>query len=407
MPPRVAEPATRDCAVSHTSAAASSAALFNRAHTAPCDRCHNQFGEATLLSLARLPRVDRYGVAHSSEYPDMTVLKVDGQRYLEEMDSRTRAGDDGPVGRCGHDPDGLRHDSLPDAAVRRWRFAQMQTLWGRCHACRVGLTEAGVLLVSATRYLLSGVLDGDPIRVCALGNLTSTTDANSQFIPKFVEDVVADAIVRHSSGVALLFCGAVDPWHNDAGYQNIAPPDVELVFPPTPRAGAPMVSLRAGEHGDLPAIVGMGQSRSITFRFHLDRDVDFITHGIVRERLRAGVGPAGMQELQFFVTEEGTIATAYVVMRVRGDAWTVLQCGDRDPSGARVGAIMQALIARDPATSSPVIRGWFPHGFTPPQATRISETPSSLTLMARLLGSHRQDLPLCAENSLYWMGDLF
>jgi len=337
----------------------------------------------------------------------MTVLKADGQRYLEELDSRPRAGDHGVLVGCENDPHDLRCAGLPDAAVRRWRFAQMQTPWGRSHACRVGVTDGGVLLASATRYLFSGILDGARIRVCALGNLTSSTDANSPFVAAFVEDVIEDATIRHSADVALLFCGGSARWHSEAGYQNITPPDVELAFPPTPRAGAPMVSLRVGEHRDLPAIIAMGQSRSIPFRFHLDRDVDFVTHGIVRERLLAGLGPAGMQEFQFFVTEEGTVAAAYVVMRVRGDAWTLLECGDRDPSGARVGAIIQALIARDPTKSSPAIRGWFPPGFTPPQATRVSVTPSSLTVLASLLGSHRHDVPLLAETTLYWMSDLF
>jgi hypothetical protein len=283
----------------------------------------------------------------------------------------------------------------------------MQTTWGRSHACRVGLSEAGVLLASATRYLLSGVLDGTHLRVCALGNLASATDANPEFMRRLVDDVIVDAGNRYGAEAALLFCGAAQRELGGAGYRNIAPPDVELVFPPTARGGAPMVSVRAGEDRDLPAIVAMGQIRSAPFRFHLDRDIDFVKHGIVRERLLAGVGPAGMQELQFFVTEEGTIAAAYVVMRVRGDAWTILQCGDRDPSGARVGAIMQALIARDPATSPPVVRGWFPPDFTPPQATRTSVTSSSTTLFATLLGSHRHTAPLSAKDTLYWLSDLF
>jgi len=44
--------------------------------------------------------------------------------------------------------------------------------------------------------------------------------------------------------------------------------------------------------------------------------------------------------------------------------------GDRDPSGARVGAILQALIAREPVQHRPTIRAWLPHGFVAPQVTR-------------------------------------
>jgi hypothetical protein len=42
---------------------------------------------------------------------------------------------------------------------------------------------------------------------------------------------------------------------------------------------------------------------------------------------------------------------------VIGDTWTLEECGDRDPSGAGVGALLQALIAREPSERRPTIRG--------------------------------------------------
>jgi hypothetical protein len=41
---------------------------------------------------------------------------------------------------------------------------------------------------------------------------------------------------------------------------------------------------------------------------------------------------------------------------VVGSTWTIEECGDHDPSGARVGAILQALIAREPLERRPTIR---------------------------------------------------
>ena len=61
------------------------------------------------------------------------------------------------------------------------------------------------------------------------------------------------------------------------------------------------------------------------------------------------MGPAGDREVQFFIAEEGASAVAYVVISVRGGAWVLEECGDRDPAGARVGAILQVLMARDPS----------------------------------------------------------
>lgn len=309
-----------------------------------------------------------------------------------------------PIARSPGWPDGA---GLPSPAFRRWRFAQMQTVWGRANSSRVALTENGVRLARATRYLLSGILDGRPVRICAIGGLTSGAVANPAVTRTLIEELVADARARHGVSLALLFCSDIHHWQDKGRYQNITPADIQLGFPPTRRPGAPMVSIRAGEDRDLPAIVAMGQTRSAPFPFHLDRDVDFVKHGIVRERLFAGLRPTGTQELQFFVTEEGTIATAYVVLRVRADRWTILQCGDRDPSAARVGAILQALIARDPSQPAPTVRGWLPPGLTPPQAIRVGVTPSSPVLWARQLADEGSTLALSPESSLYWISDCF
>src|SRR3989442_685129 len=84
--------------------------------------------------------------------------------------------------------------------------------------------------------------------------------------------------------------------------------------------------------GDLPAIAAMGRGRADRFRFPLDRDVDLVQYAITRKRLLAGLGPAGVRELHFFIAEEGTTAAAYVVISVVGKIWTLEECGDRDSS---------------------------------------------------------------------------
>jgi hypothetical protein len=152
----------------------------------------------------------------------------------------------------------------------------------------------------------------------------------------------------------------------------------------------------------------MGRVRAEAFRFHLDRDVDFIQHVITRKRLRAGLGSPGLRQLQFFIAEEGITAAAYVVVSVEGTTWTLEECGDRDASGARVGALLQALIAREPAERRPTIRGWLPPGFLPPQLTVVSTTPSPDILMVRMLGStSAASSPLDAADVLYWRNDVF
>jgi len=197
-------------------------------------------------------------------------------------------------------------------------------------------------------------------------------------------------------------------WADALGFADITPPTVELTCPPTRRPGAPMLSIRAGEDSDLTHIVGMGDTAWTTARrFHLTRDADFIKHGIVVDRLLAGLSPVGTLRLEFFATEEGTNAAAYVVLRVTEDGWVLQQCGDRDPTGARVGAIIQALVARDPTAVAPRIRAWLPPGVVPPQ---VRATPSDAPLgcvLARVLASAGDTAPLTAADSLYWRSDCF
>jgi hypothetical protein len=167
-----------------------------------------------------------------------------------------------------------------------------------------------------------------------------------------------------------------------------------------------MTLVRGGEDRDLGAIAAMGHTRAGQFRFHLDRDVDLIKHAITRKRLLAGLGFAGVRQLEFVIAEEGITAAAYIAISVVGDTWTIEECGDRDASGARVGAILQALIAREPAESRPVIRGWLPPGFLPPQVTIAPSSTAPPLLFARALSSRVQGLHLTAPEVLYWRSDL-
>jgi hypothetical protein len=157
----------------------------------------------------------------------------------------------------------------------------------------------------------------------------------------------------------------------------------------------------------LAAIVAMGRIRADPFWFHLDRDVDFVRYAITKKRLLAGLGTAGARQLHFFIAEEGITAAAYVVVSIVGGTWTVEECGDRDPSGARVGAILQALIAREPVERRPTIRAWLPRGFVPPQVTIVSAKPSTDVMMMRSLAATEVHPRLSGDDVLYWRTDIF
>jgi hypothetical protein len=95
-----------------------------------------------------------------------------------------------------------------------------------------------------------------------------------------------------------------------------------------------------------------------------------------------------------------------VVISATEGRWMIESCGDRDPTGARIGAILQMLIAREPAEHRPVISAWLPPGFLPPQVTVASTGPSPVRLCVRAL-AHAPALDTWpADEVAYWHGDL-
>jgi hypothetical protein len=208
------------------------------------------------------------------------------------------------------------------------------------------------------------------------------------------------------AALAMLFSSSSES-DEFAAFDTVHLTDAELHVNESPRYGAPMTLIRGGEPRDLDAIVAMGRTRALPFRFHLDRDVDFVQYAIIRKRLLAGLGTPGTRELHFFIAEEGITAAAYVVVSVVSGTWTLEECGDRDPSGARVGAILQALIARAPGERRPTIRGWLPAGFLPPQVTIADTAVATTMLRVRCLESSVKRPGLSTAGVMYWRGDVF
>lgn len=247
---------------------------------------------------------------------------------------------------------------------------------------------------------------GPSVRICGIAEAFSQPAlARGEPARELVERLLEQA-ARDGAAMALRFSGLGHD-QRSADFDAVPVMDVEIGVAQPSRRGAPMTSIRAGEERDLAAIVAMGQVRAGPFRFHLDRDVDLVKYAITKARLLAGLGPAGARQLHFFIAEEGITAAAYVVVRIVGDLWTIEECGDRDPSGARVGAILQALIAREPVERRPTIRAWLPRGFVPPQVTIVSAKPSTEVMLVRSLGKTNVRPPLSSDDVLYWRSDVF
>jgi GNAT superfamily N-acetyltransferase len=297
-------------------------------------------------------------------------------------------------------------EGLSRQAYAKFDTAQMKTTWGRLHQRPLALVDGADVLASATQYDLAAVLDQRPVRVCGIGSIFSAPAHRDGGHARELVDRLLDEATRDGAVMALLFSEMSHENYEPNGFEVVSMTEAELTVAESSRRGAPMTLIRGGEERDLAAIVAMGQIRASPFRFHLDRDVDFVQYAVTKKRLLAGLGPARARQLHFFIAEEGITAAAYVVVSIVGSTWTIEECGDRDPSGARVGAILQALIAREPVDRRPTIRGWLPTGFVPPQVTIVSAKPSTEALMVRPLGS--MVVPrLSGADVLYWRSDIF
>jgi len=295
-------------------------------------------------------------------------------------------------------------EGLTRQAYGAWNRGQMSTPWGRTHLERVALLSAGQVLSSAKRYYFDAVVSGARERVVGVGAVFTPPANRGQGHARILIEEMLSQAARAGAGWALLFSEIGDAYYKQLGFVPLARSMVTLMVREKP--GAPATFVRAGETADLPFIAELSATYAHGAGVALDRTADLIGFGIARRRLLAGLGSAGLRHLEFFVAEEGGRPAAYVVIS-RGPAGVVLEeCGDRDPSGARVGAVLQVLQARDPSTLQAPMRAWLPPGFRPPQVLVVDESPASEIMMMRRLGAPASATDIPAPVT-YWQTDVF
>jgi hypothetical protein len=113
-----------------------------------------------------------------------------------------------------------------------------------------------------------------------------------------------------------------------------------------------------------------------------------------------------LRQIEFFVAEEGASAVAYVVLNVNANGWTLEEAGDRDPAGARLGAMLQVLLAREPSHQLPLIRAWWPRAFPVPPQLQLTDrsVPEDLFMVRALSGGA---MPKTPDDVFYWHADHF
>jgi GNAT superfamily N-acetyltransferase len=275
------------------------------------------------------------------------------------------------------------NEGLTRDAYSRWNRGQMATPWGRGHLRRVGLHDGRELVASAKRYDFSARLDGRVTGVLGIGAVFTPEAGRGRGHAQALLAAMIDDARSRGCTHALLFSEIGAAFYERAGFRAIPQALVELEIRPGSRAGAPAVLVRSGETHDLEDVAAMSAMRSEGAAFALDRTADLIGFGITRKRLLAGLGPPHLRSLEFFVTEEGRRAVAYVMLTRDANGWLLQDCGDRDPSLARVGAMLQALAARTPADGPMRLRAWLPPGAPPPQVRVVATNRMAELMMLR------------------------
>jgi GNAT superfamily N-acetyltransferase len=285
--------------------------------------------------------------------------------------------------------------------------AQLKTAWGKSHLDRVALVDGPHVMCSAKRYDLSLRIDGRIRRVLGIGAVFTPAAHRGRGFARELITRLLDTAVAEGHEFAMLF-SEIDP----AFYERldfVPVPLIETTFEvDQKRGGAPAMLVRSGDDKDLPSIVEMTTTRAAASRLALDRSEDFVRYAIAKKRLRSGLAPIGLRNTEFLVVEEGYQAVAYLVSTEENGRWMIEECGDRDPAGARLGAMLQVMLARYPAERLPEIKGWWPHGYMPPQMKIAASSPTQEVLMIRPLRDRILPLPpLAAAEVLYWHSDYF
>jgi predicted N-acetyltransferase YhbS len=298
-------------------------------------------------------------------------------------------------------------ERLDRAGYARYNRAQLATAWGASHLRRVALVDDGRLLATAKRYDLSGRLDGQPVRILGLGAVfTPAAERGHGHAATLLRRLMDDAAAG-GFGLALLFSDIDPDYYEHLGFRQLPVNQVALSVRPGTRMGTPMIPLRSGDFGDLAALVEMHAAQRAGYRFSLTRDAEYIGHAIAKKRLLAACGKPGDRTVEFLVVEEGGRAAAYAVLFEVGEFAMICECGDRDPSGGRVGALLQAVIARDPSRRLR-LRAWWPPDFRPPQVDIAAHEAAPVAMMTRPLGSSVwPDPPLEVADIRWWHGDAF
>jgi GNAT superfamily N-acetyltransferase len=297
------------------------------------------------------------------------------------------------------------NEGLTRAAYGQWNKAQLRTPWGSRNLQRFALlADDGCLLASAKRYRIDVSLDGRDGWMAGIGAVFTPEAHRGQGHATRLVEMLVERERAAGALLSSLFSEIGAAFYERLGFRSV--PLDEVTVTVKRGDGSPAMLVRSGEERDLPRIAAMHATRAAGARFALRRDPSLIGYALSKKRLLAGLGLPGLRQVEFFVAEEGASAVAYVILSENANGWTLEEAGDRDPAGARLGAMLQVLLAREPAHRMPLIRAWWPRSMpVPPQLELTDRVDARDIFMVRPLADVA--MPERADDVFYWRSDYF
>lgn len=302
-------------------------------------------------------------------------------------------------------------DGLTRKGYGQWNIAQERTDWGTRHLRRFALMDGARVLSSAKRYDLSLWLKGRRVSGLGVGAVFTPESQRGHGHAAAIVKALEDQARGDGAEVSLLFSEIGPQYYTRLGYTQIPLQTVEVEV--DQKDGAPAMMVRAGEDSDAAGVAAMHDQRARGFDLAILLDETQVRYSISKKRMFAGLGTGLGRSIEYFVSEEGHQAVAFLLMQVtRGanaqpDTWSIEACGDRDPSGARIGAMLQVLLARAPSAQRPIIRAWWPDSLRPPQLRIVPRHPAGEVMMLKPLAPGVTLDAVAAEGVMYWHGDAF
>jgi predicted N-acetyltransferase YhbS len=299
-------------------------------------------------------------------------------------------------------------DGLSRRDYGRYNAMQLRTPWGGRHLRRMLLVDDnGEVLSSAKQYDLVVRLDGRSVRAMGIGAVFTPEASRGRGYARALLDRMIEKAAAVGAELALLF-SEIDPdYYASAGFEPVPRRELTIRTLEGSRPGAPMILVRAGEERDLGAVAALARRMTEPYRFAVEQTDDYVRFGLTRKRLLAGLLPPDLLNVEFFIAEEGAGAVAFVILTVTPEDIILEMCGDRDPAGARVGAMLQVLRARTPSEVRPALLTFLPPRWLPPQLEIESSEEVREVLMVRPLRDGLLTRPLTERDILFWHGDMF